>query len=165
MLMAAILGRPGQHAAVFDVLTDLPPDIRATLRVFLHGHKAISYRKIESTVSQLATVLAEPAVLVEHDHPVADPDTGEVVLCPPACPYMAADATWYVTGLPWPPFPPTSLGPRTWPWTGPTRPPGRKSGSSSPVRPRAAPATIWIITVKPCASRPTGSRRGPPRLR
>lgn len=99
MVIAAILGRPGQHMAVLDVLKELPDDLQAKLEVIRQGRKAITYRKIESTVTQLARILSQPEVLVEHDHLVADPETGEKMPCPPACQFMVADATWYVTGM------------------------------------------------------------------
>ncbi|MGI9080174.1 MAG: hypothetical protein ACR2GF_05050 [Acidimicrobiales bacterium] len=97
--MLGLLGLRSHHRQVLAALTSLPYPLQRKLGVVSSSGREITYREIEKAMGQIADILANPEVLVPHDHPVADADTGEVFLCPVQCPYIVADDKWYLTAM------------------------------------------------------------------
>jgi len=97
--MLGMLGRRSHHRQVRLVLRCLPLSVQRHLNVVDAAGQAVTYRQIEKAMTQIAKVLADPTVLVDHDHPPADAETGELLTCPVTCPYMAADHNWYTTAM------------------------------------------------------------------
>lgn len=97
--MLGMLGRRGHHRQVRLVLRSLPLAVQRHLNVVDGNKMAVTYRQIEKAMTQIAKVLADPTVLVDHDHPRADAETGEVLTCPITCPYMVADHDWYMSAM------------------------------------------------------------------
>jgi len=97
--MLGMVGRRGHHRQVRLALRSLPLPVQRSLGVVQASGIPLSYRQVEKAMRQIAAILANPTVLVEHDHPVADIETGEVVSCPVSCPYVVADHDWFATAM------------------------------------------------------------------
>ncbi|MDQ6945335.1 MAG: hypothetical protein M3256_03480 [Actinomycetota bacterium] len=99
LAMIGILDVPSHHRQIYNVLRSLPFEMQHQLGARTPKGNSVSYRVIEKGINQIARILCDPPVLVDHDHPLADEETGEVLPCPVRCPYMEADATWFVTAM------------------------------------------------------------------
>jgi len=97
--MLSILGKRLHHRQVVVVLESLPYPLQHKLGVPGRHGEALSYRRVEQAMGDIARILADPEVLVPHDHPDADADTGEVFACPPTCPFLLADHNWFMTAM------------------------------------------------------------------
>jgi len=97
--MLGMMGRRSHHRQVRLALRSLPFALQQKLNVVDAAGNVVTYRQIEKAMNQITEILADPTVLVDHDHPGADPETGEVIVCPVTCPFMVADHNWYMTAM------------------------------------------------------------------
>lgn len=101
LLMIGPLDKRSHHRQIRLALRSLPLATQRELGVINRRGRAISYRMIEKAINQIADVLAEPSVLVGHNHPVesehADEDAAQ--LCGVDCPFMVAGPTWFATAM------------------------------------------------------------------
>jgi len=97
--MLGMVGRRGHHRQVRLALRSLPLPVQRSLGVVQASGIPLSYRQVEKAIRQIAAILEDPTVLVDHDHPVANSETGEVVPCPVSCPYVVADHDWFATAM------------------------------------------------------------------
>ena len=117
LCMVGILNWRCHHRRVRLALRSLPFATQRKIGVVDDRGNVISYRMIEKAINQIDRILTDPPVLVEHNHPVAAPDsdaeaeadtdkeadteagTEQEFPCPTSCPFMVAGPMWFVTAM------------------------------------------------------------------
>lgn len=96
LILTGAQDRDGEHAELRRALLSLPTDMQRELGVRDEFDNVISYAMVEKAINAISRVLSDAPVIVEHDHPVADEETGEIIRCPEECPFIAADENWFL---------------------------------------------------------------------
>lgn len=93
MALGPLLGYNGTIAGRVEAVMDLPPKTRLYEGLTDSDGHTVSYKQVWRLYDRVVELLErEP----DHDHPVADPETGEILECPPDCPAAAAhDWNWF----------------------------------------------------------------------
>lgn len=101
LLMIGPLDKRSHHRQIRLALRSLPQATQRALGVVNNRGRAITYRMIEKAINQIADVLVEPSVLVDHNHPV-ESENGDADAAQPCgvdCPFMVAGPTWFATAM------------------------------------------------------------------